>query len=221
MENRLQTISKAAAALFIRQGYMRTQIKDIAAEIGLSTGMLYVYFKGKREILDFILKCTAQPSFMKQDFQYPIGAPLFEGLEEELIAVLRQNHAQFGAPLAQRANGYPFEQMLSDAFDTIARYGTGCLLLEKNIRDVGKLGEYYKTYRREFFEQVSQYAALYMARGEMRCVPCPALAVRQMIETLAWWGMHIQNDAFERQKDLPLPLAKETCLDCLVHAYKN
>lgn len=64
MENRLQTIYEAASSLFINKGYMRTQMKDIAKEIGLSTGMLYVYFKGKKDILDFILKCTIDLSLI-------------------------------------------------------------------------------------------------------------------------------------------------------------
>ncbi|MDF2987212.1 MAG: transcriptional regulator, partial [Eubacterium sp.] len=63
MENRMKLIFDAASYLFINKGYARTQIKDIAKEIGLSTGMLYVYFTGKRDILSFILKGTIDPAF--------------------------------------------------------------------------------------------------------------------------------------------------------------
>lgn len=221
MENRLETIYGAASALFINRGYMRTQMKDIAKEIGLSTGMLYVYFKGKKDILDFILKCTITPDFIRQEFQYPIDEQLFQGLSNEIIAVLEESHAKFGEPLLSKAKGYPFEQMISDAFDTISRYGTGCLVLEKNINDVGKLGGFYQRYRKEFFDDMMQYVKLYLDSGEMRAVKYPELTAQQMIETLAWWGMHIQNDAFETQKNIPVSVAKEICMDNILYAYKK
>jgi len=43
----MNLIFDAASQLFINKGYARAQMKDIAKEIGLSTGMLYVYFTGK------------------------------------------------------------------------------------------------------------------------------------------------------------------------------
>lgn len=221
MENRLQIIYGAASSLFINRGYMRTQMKDIAKEIGLSTGMLYVYFKGKKDILDFILKCTITPDFIQQDFQYPIDEQLFEGLSNEIIAVLEESHAKFNKPLLNKANGYSFEQMISDAFDTISRYGTGCLVLEKNISDVGKLGDFYQKYRKEFFDDILRYVNIYLSNGEMRVVKYPELTAQQMIETLAWWGMHVQNDAFETQKHIPISVAKEICMDNILYAYKK
>lgn len=219
MENRLEIIYEAASALFINKGYVRTQIKDIAGRIGLSAGMIYVYFKGKKEILDFILKCTVDPGFMEREFQYPIDADLFEGLSDEIISVLNENRAGFSAPLSRHAQGYPFPQMISDAFDTIARYGTGCLILEKNIGDVGKLGGYYQDYRRDFFRSFMAYIDIYVADGQLRPLKNPELTSRLMIETLAWWGMHVRNDAFEMRKDIPLETAKEICMDNLIHAY--
>lgn len=221
MENRLQAIYGAASSLFIHQGYMRTQMKDIARAIGLSTGMLYVYFKGKKEILDFILKCTVAPDFIHQEFQYPIDGRLFAGLSDEIMAVLNENRQRFGAPLLHQAEDYPFARMLSDAFDTIARYGTGCLVLEKNTNDIGPLGGYYRSYRKDFFNHMLSYVKLYLANGQLRSVRYPELTAQQMIETLAWWGMHVQNDAFEAQPNLPLAIAKEVCLDNLIHAYQN
>lgn len=221
MENRLQTIYRTAGSLFINRGYMRTQMKDIANQIGLSTGMLYVYFKGKKEILDFILKCTVDPSFINQEFQYPIDETRFIGLSDEIIATLNESRQRFGEPLLRQAENYPFEQMLSDAFDTITRYGTGCLVLEKNINDVGILGDAYRSYRKDFFDHMLHFVSCYLAKGELRHIKHPELVSQQIIETLAWWGMHVQNDAFETQRDIPLNVAKEVCLDNLIYAYQN
>lgn len=220
MENRLQAIYEAASSLFINKGYARTQVKDIAKKIGLSTGMIYIYFKGKKEILDFILKCSIDRSYIEKNFNYPIDGSEFYGLYDELISVLTKNHAKFSEPLSKQAHGYSFDQMLSDAFDTISHYGTGCLVLEKNIDDVGKLGDYYQNYRQEFFNHIVSYVNIYMANGTIRVLKYPDLTAQLMIETMAWWGMHVRNDAFEVKKEIPVQAAKEVCMDNLLSAYK-
>jgi AcrR family transcriptional regulator len=44
-------ILEAAMELFINKGYHATSISDIAAQSGISKGLLYNYFKGKEELL--------------------------------------------------------------------------------------------------------------------------------------------------------------------------
>ena len=48
-------IGKAAASVFNKEGYLETNMNDIAAAAKLSKGGLYHYFKSKEEILFFIL----------------------------------------------------------------------------------------------------------------------------------------------------------------------
>ncbi len=219
MENRMQLIFNAASHLFINKGYARTQIKDIAKEIGLSTGMLYVYFTGKRDILNFILKGTIEPSFITREFELPISSEIFASLDNEIMDAFEKIKKHFAAHLNDITN-YPLEQMLSDAFDVIAKHAIGCLLIEKNTDDLGKLTGYYKEYRRDFYDQVLMYISLYMKEGTFRKVEYPKYCTRLIIETMSWWGMHIMNDAFELQKDISIDAAKKVCMDNLLHAYK-
>lgn len=220
MENRMNLIFDAASHLIINKGYARTQMKDIAKEIGLSTGMLYVYFTGKRELLSFLLKGTIEPAFVTQKFEFPIRSELFDSLDSEIMEAFEQNTKTFAAHLDDITN-YPLEQMLSDAFEVISKYGIGCLLIEKNPDDLGKLTAYYKEYRQEFFNQVLSYIKLYIQNGTFRQVELPQYVTRLIIETLSWWGMHITNDAYEIQKDIPVETAKSICMDNLLHAYKK
>jgi len=220
MENRMELIFDAASHLFINKGYARTQMKDIAKEIGLSTGMLYVYFTGKRDILSFLLKGTITPTFVTQEFELPICSVRFDSLDNEIMAAFEQNTNAFSAHLDDITN-YPLEQMLSDAFDVISKYGIGCLLIEKNQDDLGKLTDYYKEYRQKFYDQVLSYITKYMQNGTFRPVELPQYVARLIVETLSWWGMHISNDAFEIQKNISVEMAKSVCMDNLVHAYKR
>lgn len=217
-KNRMNLIFDAASRLFINKGYARTQMKDIAKEIGLSTGMLYVYFTSKRDILSFLLKGTIVPEFVTQEFELPIRSELFASLDREIMEAFEQNTRAFSAHLNDIAN-YPLAQMLSDAFDIISRYGIGCLLIEKNPDDLGKLTIYYKGYRQSFYNQVLSYITQYIQNGTFRQVDLPQHVARLIIETLSWWGMHITNDAYEIQKDIPVESAKSICMDNLLHAY--
>ncbi|WMJ87681.1 TetR/AcrR family transcriptional regulator [Anaerocolumna sp. MB42-C2] len=218
MENRMELIFNAASHLFINKGYAKTQMKDIAKEIDLSTGMLYVYFTGKRDILSFLLKETIDPTFIAREFELPIRSELFDSLDNEIIEAFEENTKAFSAHLKDITN-YPLEQMLSDAFDVISKYGIGCLLIEKNPDDLGKLTDYYKEYRQRFYTQVLSYITLYMQMGTFRKVEQPQYVTRFIIETLSWWGMHISNDAFETQKNITAQAAKNICMDNLLHAY--
>lgn len=218
MVNRMNLIFDAASQLFINKGYARTQMRDIAKVIGLSTGMLYVYFTGKRDILSFLLKGTIDPAFVTQEFELPIRSDLFYSLDNEIMEAFEQNTKDFSAHLDDITN-YPLEQMLSDAFDVISKYGIGCLLIEKNPDDFGKLTGYYKEYRQKFYHQVLSYITKYMETGMFRQVEYPQYVTRLIIETLSWWGMHITNDAFETQRNIPVATAKSICMDNLLHAY--
>ncbi|EMS74171.1 TetR/AcrR family transcriptional regulator [Ruminiclostridium cellobioparum] len=219
MENRMRSIFDAASHLFINKGYAGTQIKDIAKEIGLSTGMLYVYFTGKRDILNFILKGTIDQAFITQEFELPISSELFDSLDNEIMNAFEENTKAFSSHL-DNITEYPLEQMLSDAFEVISKYGIGCLLIEKNPDDLRKLTVYYKEYRKKFYDQVLSYITQYMQIGTFRHVEHPQHITRLIIETLSWWGMHITNDAYEIQKDIPIETAKAICMDNLLHAYQ-
>ncbi|HEX2926255.1 MAG TPA: TetR/AcrR family transcriptional regulator, partial [Ruminiclostridium sp.] len=163
-------------------------------------------------------KGTIDPAFITQEFELPVRSELFDSLDNEIMDAFEKNTKAFSAHL-DNITDYPLENMLSDASDVISKYGIGCLLIEKNPDDLGKLTIYYKEYRRKFYDQVLSYITLYMRKGTFRKVEHPEYCTRLIIETLSWWGMHITNDAFEVQKDLSLEVAKSVCMDNLLHAY--
>ena len=52
MNDRIKSITDAAACLFLQQGYSKTQISHIAKAVGVSVGTIYLDFTGKKEIID-------------------------------------------------------------------------------------------------------------------------------------------------------------------------
>lgn len=219
MENRLKLFYDAGSHLFINKGFARTQIKDIAKEIGLSTGMLYQYFTSKRDILSFILKCTIDPSVLERDYEFPITSCLFKNLDDEIKAAFEANQAQLGTHLTDQAEGYPMAEMLSDAYDVISKYGVGCLIIEHNTEDLEELAGYYRDYRLRYYEQVKRYVEIYIKKGEFRKREDISYTTRAIVEIMAWWGMHIMNDAFDIDDTITKEKAKEICMDVLLNAY--
>src|SRR5690348_220890 len=54
-DERQEQLLRAAAVVIIRQGYDKTTMSDIADEAGVSRGTVYLYFKGKEELLEALL----------------------------------------------------------------------------------------------------------------------------------------------------------------------
>jgi AcrR family transcriptional regulator len=221
MDARIAKIYDIASKMFIQQGYALTQIDHIVKEVGISVGSLYDLFSGKKAILKYILKCTIDPAFMERDIKLPITEDLFESLDEEIAEFLKENDSQFSEPLEQQAENYSFEQMLSDAFDVIQKYRVGCLIVEKNPGSCGKLNELYQDYRKRFYRSILEFVELYIEKGVVRTMESPKYAVIFIVESMTWWAMDIRYGTFEPRDDISDEIAKKTCLDALVNAYKS
>ena len=55
-ETREQRIFDAAAALIMRQGYDKTTIGDVADEVGVSRGIVYLHFDSKEKLFEALLQ---------------------------------------------------------------------------------------------------------------------------------------------------------------------
>lgn len=219
VNQRVQAIADAAARLFIQQGYARTQISHIAKAVGVSVGTIYLDFAGKKEILHYILKCTADPLFIDCELERPIGDGPFTGLEDELPALFESAARSFAAPLND-ISGYSFESLISDTFDMLSRYAVGCLFIEKNRFDFPQLAQCYTAYRGQFFETMTAYLRAFIGQGTLRPLEHPELTAALIIETLSWWAMDRRYATFQ-PNDISQDLAKQVCMDNLVAAYKR
>lgn len=219
MNNRIKAIADAAAGLFLRQGYSKTQISHIAEAIGVSVGTIYHDFAGKKEIMHFVLKCTMDSDFMNQDFERPITDDLFIGLEKDIVSVFEKTGNDFSKHLSNAAADYDLETLVSDAFDLLARYAVGCLFIEKNQFDFKFLAEHYKAYRKKFFETMMLYLTVFIKSGKVRPLEQPEMTTTLIIEILSWWAMDVRYTSYETQ-NISLAAAKRVCTDNIISAYK-
>nr|WP_288974242.1 TetR/AcrR family transcriptional regulator [uncultured Blautia sp.] len=214
---KLKEIYGAASRLFISQGYSKTKISHIANEIGVSVGTIYNNFEGKQEIMYFVLKCTVEPGYLEKNFEFPISYKEFIGIEEELIYALQSIGDNFAKNLNNEM--YTFSEMISDAFDVVSTYAVGCLFIEHNQNEIQKLTDYYKIYRKNFFNTIEKYISNFIKNGTVRNIEYKQYAVTMIVEILCTWGMDVKYNLFEKL-DIEPEIAKKVCMDNIINAYK-
>ena len=84
-------ILDAAEALFIRQGYVKTSMDEVAREAGVAKGTLYLYFKSKEELFLAALESELSQWFSELDAlirdSTPMSVDVFaDGLAASLAA---------------------------------------------------------------------------------------------------------------------------------------
>jgi AcrR family transcriptional regulator len=77
---KLQKISRAARALFIRRGYDATTLRQIAAKAGVGLGTLFSYAADKRDLLFLIINDDIEAMNARAFAEAPRDAPLLERL---------------------------------------------------------------------------------------------------------------------------------------------
>src|SRR3970282_2162396 len=54
--DRFHDLIEAATAVFLEQGYRRTQMADVAARMGVAKGTVYLYVESKEALFDAVLR---------------------------------------------------------------------------------------------------------------------------------------------------------------------
>ena len=84
-----EEILTAASELFAQFGFEKTAMKEVADRAGLSVGMLYNHFKGKREIFRELLERYIEELIMKSDQACQLDDPPLEQLRCRLRASIK------------------------------------------------------------------------------------------------------------------------------------
>ena len=93
-EKRYWEILSAALDLFIKKGYAATKVTDIAKAVGMSTGLLFHYFKSKEALYEELIKIgisgpdNALPTEEDEPLSYlqNTAESIFSGLKEHPFA---------------------------------------------------------------------------------------------------------------------------------------
>jgi AcrR family transcriptional regulator len=193
---RLRQLIDVATDVFIRDGYQRTQMEDVAKALGIAKGTLYGYVESKAALFDLLVRCAdghepaPEPSALPLRTPTPastvavVRARLVSEVENlELLAALRRpEHPDPRLELAA---------IIRDLYARMSRNRRGIKLVDRSAQDQPELADVWFGQGRW-----GQHAALVLyleqrtKKGQFRPVTSTHVAARAILETIAFWAVH-------------------------------
>jgi AcrR family transcriptional regulator len=195
-EDRFQALIDAATAVFLEQGYRRTQVADVAARMGLAKGSVYTYVESKEALFDCVLRHADHSDRIDLPETLPVATPPPEATLEMVQRRLAEegtlpslNAALFRARVANVSA--ELEAVLGELYDALARHRTAIKLLDRCASDYPDLAKlWYRAGREGALSLLGRYLDDRARRGRLRRFEDGAVAARIVLETLVFWAVH-------------------------------
>ncbi|MHB0884502.1 MAG: TetR/AcrR family transcriptional regulator [Bacillota bacterium] len=223
-ETRIDQILKAAAKVFISRGYRRTTMADIAREMGVAPGTVYLYVESKEALFHLLaMRTLVNPPAALPELPVPTPPP------GATIAMLRQAMSleEYMPRLAAVLAGRPSAQKIDDLevvigelYDKAYAHRVGINLIENSAIDWPDMADvFFGGLRRQLIAALMQYIELGIAAGEIRAVPDVDVAARFVLETVAWFAIHRHGDP--GTKDFSDEAAREGVIDLVAASLRR
>ncbi len=190
---RMSELGAAATECFIRAGYAGTQVADVAKELGVAKGTVYLHVESKAALFDLAVRFAAGDS-MRDLGELPLRSPTrsetFDRIRSELA--VRATLPKLASALGGSVVPDPKEEargVVGEIFDRIHDNRLGLKLLDRCAREMPELAELWYGNSREGV-RLGLEAWLRARRSFVRADLDASLASRFMIEALAFWAMH-------------------------------
>jgi AcrR family transcriptional regulator len=220
--DRFQALLEAATAVFLEQGYRRTQIADVAARVGLSKGSVYTYVESKEALFDCVLRHAdaSEPIELPETLPVPSPPPgaTLERLQKRLAEEGTLPALTAANSRARVANvRAELEAILGELYDALVRHRTAIKLLDRCAPDHPELaGLWYRGGREAALSLLRRYVDDRTRRGRLRRFEDSSVAARIVLETLVFWAVHRHWDPSPQAVDEAS--AKRTALAFLTGA---
>jgi AcrR family transcriptional regulator len=194
-DGRFQQLVDAASAVFIAQGYRRTQMADVAEAMGVAKGTVYLYVESKEALFDVVLRCADKPRPLECPDAMPVPTPppgrtlryVRERLAQPASVKLRDTLGRGRT----HAGSDELTTIFSEIYESMARNRTSIKLVDRCAADYPELARLWFTEGREaLLGDLTRYLGAGMRKGRLRAVPDPAIAARLVLETLVFWAVH-------------------------------
>jgi len=216
-DQRLKEVYDAASFLFIKKGYLNTQVSEVANRAGIATGTIYNLFSGKKALLHFVILATFDKDYMNGDISLPIKEVEDELIIKKLCEILDQLFSQIERKTEDGEPAQSFIDLLSVIFDYAANYQVAFNLINDNWNVLQKIEERYRQYVNRLYDLLEKKLEYYIKQGEVREIEEPGLHLRNIFEGITWWSMYIPYQ--HPEKKIPITQAKRIALNILEHAY--
>src|SRR5215208_3705417 len=196
--DRLEDVIHAGATVFARRGYRRTQMADVAREMGVSPGNLYNYVEGKDALFYLVLRRVLGERPGDRGLELPVtGASVTvtaEWMADRLDFV--SDFPELETAFARRRppdQEAEIETIVGELYDVLARMRLGVDMLERSIEDVPELAMVFGGVRRELFARYERYLRQRAKTGKIHVAEPEAMS-HLIVELCSWAARRRPND---------------------------
>ncbi len=198
---RFAAIVRAATAVFIAQGYRRTQMADVAAELGVAKGTLYLYVESKEALFEQVVRHADHPGEIALPKRLPVAAPspgstlrLVRSTlaQEAKLPVLRRALTARRAPDTRSE----LEAIVRELYQLLSRHRVAIKLVDRCAHDYPELADvWFSVGRGGVVSLLERYLRKRIAAKRLPPVADPSVTARLVLETAVHWAVHRHWDA--------------------------
>jgi AcrR family transcriptional regulator len=194
--DRFDAVLRAATAVFLRQGYRRTQMADVAEELGVAKGTLYLYVESKEALLEQVLLHADRAELAPLPARLPIPAPRAGSTLRKVRERIRR---EMTLPvLTAAARGRRTRPVREEAAEVarelmrlLSAHRVGIKLLDRCAPDYPELAAlYFSAGRGGIAALLQRWLRRRITRRALPPVVDVAVTARLVLETAAFWAVH-------------------------------
>jgi AcrR family transcriptional regulator len=194
--DRFDALIRAATAVFLRQGYRRTQMADVAEELGVAKGTLYLYVESKEALFDRALLHADRAEPIPLPRALPVPTPRAGSTLRRVRARLARDarlpalEAALGRRRARDARS-ELEMIARELFRLLAAHRIGIKLLDRCGTELPELAQLWSAGGRGgVVALLERYLRARVASRQLAPLANPTLTARITLEIAAQWAVH-------------------------------
>ncbi len=222
-KDRFHDLIEAATAVFLEQGYRRTQMADVAARMGVAKGTVYLYVESK-EALFHAVRAPRGPERADRPARRAARSPRRRPAprSKRSASGSRRTPTCPRSPTALARRRVvdvraEIEAIVRELYRLLSRHRVGIKLLDRCSRDYPELAAtWFGTGREGAVELLRRYLEDRIRRGLLTPVEDPAISARIVLETAVFWAVHRHWDPSPQLADEAV--VEKTVVDFVVRA---
>ena len=204
--DRFDALIRAATVVFLREGYRRTQMADVADDLGVAKGTLYLYVESKEALFELALLHADQTEPIALPRALPVPTPrtgsTLRKLRERLAREARLPALE--AALARRRKGdtrAEVDAIVRELFRLLAAHRVAIKLLDGCGVDFPELAALWSSGGRGgVVVALERYMRARIANRQLAALADATLTARMTLEIAAQWAVHRHWDPVPGQR---------------------
>jgi AcrR family transcriptional regulator len=192
--DRFRQLVTCATRVFIAQGYRRTQMDDVAREMGVAKGTLYLYVESKEALFYAVVRHLDGAAEPPRELPLPTPKP---GAIVDLVRQRFARNPMIGdlAAIGNRRRTVDarreLESVVRRMYATLARERTAIKLADRCAADIPELATlWFEHGRYGLLGVLTRYLETRIRRKVLRPVAAPATTARLLLELVVFWAVH-------------------------------